>query len=286
MSRGEPRAEPRVCIVDGWRRFESADGSAVCRECELRMAAQLDALGAAVPLLGVVAMVEPTRRGTLNLEASDLSRPGAQLGIIQGEDADQIGHPPVAAWLAWWAERWSDRAVWSAGAASLAPFVKRCLSSACRESDLVAVFAAELRLYYAATRRALGRGAEPVRYTALCPRCHARALRRPSGADWIECGQCRRLFEESMLPELARASLYWDMEPWEPLTLGEAAMATGINFAVLRQWHQRGKLVPDVGPWGGTRFLRVEVDWTAAIMQDRERTRAAKRLRRLELRAA
>lgn len=291
---GAARAEPRVCVVDGWRRFEG--DSLVCRECELRMAAQLDALAVAVPLADVVAGAEPTRRGTLNLDAVDLARPGNPHWMAVSAEGIEDGQIPVAAGLGWWAEHWSRREVWSADAASLAGFLKRCLWWACREDAQIGEFATHLRHYYAATRRAIGRAGEPVHYGALCPGCHQRALRRPSGADWVECGRCKRLFEESMLPELARASLYWDMAPGEKLTAAEAAMVTGISFALLRQWHHRGRLVAEIGPWGGTFYTRLEVDWTAAIMEDVARDQAKRRearearreerLKRLELKAA
>lgn len=299
----EPRTELRVCVVCRWRRFES-DGSAVCRECELRMAAQLDALAAAVPLAGVIASREPTRRGTLDLDAVDLTRPahkitrdGDLVWSITDDPTDQIGHTSIAAGLAWWVEKWSDREVWSADADSLAEYVKGRLWWACRHCPAVAEFAAEVRRAYAATRRAIGRGAEPVRYGALCPGCHARRLCRPSGADWVECAGCKRQYEESYLPELARASLYWEMDPDERLTSVEAALVHGMSSAVIRQWVHRGELAADIGPWGDQRYYRrSEVDRALAVMEDRERTRVVRRerrearrvqrLRRLELRAA
>lgn len=283
--------ELRVCVVDGWRRFESIEfgGSEVCHECEVRMAGQLDALAAAVPLLAVVAGAEPTRRGALNLDAVDLALPGNVLmpsgelrNWVVNDRTDQVGYPPPAGWLAFWAERWSDRDVWSADAAGLARLVKSRLHWACREYRGIAEFSFELRVYYTAVRRALGRSLEPLRYGALCPGCHERTLCRPSGADWVECRHCGRIYEESMLPELARASLYWEMPPWEPLTAMEAAMVHGISAALIRQWASRGRLAADIGPWGGVRYLRIEVDRALALAMDGERQRAIWEARRAE----
>lgn len=283
------RVEDRVCIVCRWRRFERE--ALVCLECELRIAGQLLMLEQGVPLLSVVASSEPTRYGTANLDALDLATPGLMrildhrtAGLVTGEAGqadDQAGHHPVARVLGWWWSQWSGRDVWAADAASLAEHLRRAVAWACRERDDVVDFAAHLRQLYAAVRVALGRCTEPQHYGALCPRCQTKTLRRPSGGDWIECKGCGRLWPEADYHELARASLRWDMPPWTRLTPTEAALVAGVSRDVIDQWRRRDKIAADVGPWGGVRYSRLEIDQATAIMEHDERERARWRAARL-----
>lgn len=283
------RVEGRVCIVCNWRRFERE--ALVCLECELRIAGQLLMLEHGVPLLSVVASSEPTSRGEANLDALDLATPGLMrildhrtAGFVTGQAGqadDQAGHHPVARVLGWWWTQWSGRDVWAADAASLAEHLRRAVAWACRERDDVADFAGHLRQLYAAVRVALGRTTEPQHYGALCPRCRTKTLRRPSGGDWIECKGCGRLWPEAGYHELARASLQWDMEATQRLTPTEAALIAGVTRDVIDQWRRRGKLAADIGPWGGVRYSRLEIDQALAIMEHDERERARRRAERL-----
>lgn len=296
-----------MCVVDGWRQHDR--DSLVCLGCELRMAEQLSALARGVPLLEVVAGVEPTLRGGLNIDAIDLTAPGTvrivdhytatdSFGMATGPIADQVGHNAVARQLAMWVRVWTGREVWSADAASIADLLRRELARACRDepAESIALYAKHLRLLYAAVRAALGRNLEPVHFGAPCPHCGRMSLRRIVGGDWIECGPCQALWDEEEYFEVAAAAMRWQMHPNQPLSIQAAAVVAGVSPGVIRLWLHRGKIWYDIGPWGAPGILRIVLDWELAIMEDAERKRVkrreererkrAERLRRLELRAA
>lgn len=267
-SRPRVAREQRICIIDGWRELPD-DRPQVCQSCQSRMDRQLDLLGRVVDLLDVVAAHEPTTSGQPHMPIVDLALPGNP--VIVGDPTDQVGQTPIAARLASWAEDWSGRDVWSADARSVAGFLRRGLRWACASHPAIDEFAAELRQAYAAAKRALGRDMRATHYRAPCPHCRGPLVRYP-GADWIECGPCERLWDENDYPGVVLCSLRRWTLPGRALTASEAAALAGVRPGTMRQWINRGKVAPDIGPWGDPpRYLRIEIDWAMAIMEDIER---------------
>lgn len=271
----------RRCVICKHR--ELTDRPQCCDRCQKLLDRMLQLVERAAPLLQVVARVEPTRRGHLDLDAVDLTTPG-NLRLVApgladkitgaaGNREDQIGHEPVARMLAFWAEDWSNRPIWSADAASVAHFLRRGLRWACASHPAIDEFARELRGIYASLRVALHRDLSGHRYAAPAPCCGQRTLIRYPGADWIECGPCEALYDEEDYATVVIAQI-----PERALvTAQQAAQIAGVATDTVYKWIERGKLVPDIGPWGGRRlFFRYDVDavWTRATVRARERIAA------------
>jgi MerR HTH family regulatory protein len=271
-----------LCVVCRWRELDEYEPQ-VCHWCKGRMAGQLRLIERGTPLLEVVARAEPTGDGQLNLFAVDLATPGNPAYFRGRRDpGSQTGQVPVAMRLARWAEDWSGRDIITADAASVAGLLRKGLTWACVSHPQIDDFARELRQVYMAIRVGLRRVEVSRRYAASCRWCGQRTLVRNPGADWIECEDpwCGALYDsenyaEMVVAELARAARgHW--AAYRPMTTREAAALAGVKPTVIRQWISRGKLRPDIGPWGGRRFLRVDVDRAQAEIEDRERALAAR----------
>lgn len=260
-------SEPRRCIICKHREL-TPDRPQACTWCQKLMDRQLRLVERAAPLLAVVASTEPTRGGQLDLVAVDLTLPGNP--IVIGDPGDQGGHTPAATILAQWAEDWSRRPIWSADAASVAGFLRRGLRWACASHPAIDEFAHELRTLYADLRRALHRDLSGYRYAAPCPHCGQRTLIRYPGADWIECGPCEALYDEDDYATIVLGQI-----PGNALvTAQQAASIAGVATDTVYKWVERGKLMPDIGPWGARRlFLRSDVDavWHRSAVRARER---------------
>jgi hypothetical protein len=95
---------------------------------------------------------------------------------------------------------------------------------------------------------------------------------------------CRALYDAEDYAALvveqleAAARKHWGA--YDRLTAREVAALTGVKPTVIRQWIARGKLRADIGPWGGRRFLRIDVDRVQAEIENRERAREARELER------
>lgn len=260
----------RLCVVCKHREL-SPDRPQVCSWCHKLLDRMLRLVERAAPLLEVVARAEPTRRGQLNLTAVDLTLPGNP--VITGEPDDQTGHTPVATALAQWAEDWSDRPIWSADAASVAHFLRRGLRWACASHPAIDEFARELRGIYSSLRVALHRDLSGHRYAEPAPCCGQRTLIRYPGADWIECGPCEALYDEQDYATVVIAQIPDDAL----VTAQQAAQIAGVATDTVYKWIERGKLLPDIGPWGGRRlFRRCDVDavWSRSAVRPRERVMA------------
>jgi helix-turn-helix protein len=261
----------RQCIICKHREL-TPDRPQVCTWCQRLMDRQLRLVERAAPLLEVVASSEPTRAGQLDLTAVDLATPGYPRVYI-GTREDRAGHKPAAARLAFWAEDWSGRPIWSADAVSIAAFLRRGLRWACASHPGVDEFARELRGLYAELRRALHRDLSGHRYAAPCPHCGHRTLIRYPGADWIECGPCEALYDEGDYATIVLA----EIPGYALVTAQEAAQIAGVTPDTVYKWVERGKLRPDIGPWGGRRFYRrsdVDAIWTRSTVRARERVMA------------
>lgn len=259
-----------VCVVCKHRDLPD-DRPQVCAWCHKLLDRMLRLIERGAPLLAVVAHTEPTRRGQLDLNAVDLTLPGNP--PIIGAPEDQSGHTPAAAQLAQWAEDWSGRDIVTADAASIAAFLRRGLRWACASHPAIDDFARELRGIYTALRVALHRDLSGRRYAAPAPCCGHRTLIRYPGADWIECGPCEALYDEDDYA----AVVIGQIPPEALVTAGQAAQIAGVATDTVYKWIERGKLTPDIGPWGARRlFKRSDVDavWMRANVRPRERVAA------------
>lgn len=260
----------RLCVVCKHRELPP-DRPQVCSWCHKLLDRMLTLITRAAPLLEVVARAEPTRAGALNLTAVDLTLSGNP--VIAGGPEDQIGHTPVATALAQWAEDWSGRDITTADAASVARFLRRGLRWAAAAHPAIDEFAKELRGIYTALRVALHRDLRGHRYAEPAPCCGHRTLIRYPGADWIECGPCEALYDEQDYATVVIAQI----PPDALVTAQQAAQIAGVATDTVYKWIERGKLVPDIGPWGGRRlFIKSDVDavWTRAQVKPRERMMA------------
>lgn len=159
--------------------------------------------------------------------------------------ADQIGEIPVAAILDSWVRDWHETLGYPdppkvPTVMRLANWLQIHLAQACRDHLAVDEYAGEIRHLAATMRRAINRDLSPVRYEAPCPYCQTQTLKREPGGDWIECGDCGRLWGEDEYGLLARAAIPDD----ELLSTVEAAQLAEVAPALIRKWDQRGKLVP------------------------------------------
>lgn len=269
--------DARVCQTCTWRPIPDDRAHTICTTCETLIRGHLTVIADASPLLGIVAVTEPTKAGMLNLGIVDLGLSPQTLAPV-GPVQDQIGDRPLATVLAGWVERWSGRDVLTADASSCALWLRRIVGWAAihRDAD-IAEFAADVRSTVLAVRRALGRDMRGHRYDTPCPGCGEKTLLRRPGADWVECRPCRRLWTPDEYAALALEQLRAYVPANWPLDADAAARIAGVKVHTIWQWKCRGRIVPDIGPWGGVRYLRIEIDRAQAELEHKLRERAARR---------
>lgn len=221
----------------------------VCGPCRHRLPLQLREISILWPVLPAALETAPVAVLDLTLRA----RGGASTNSVGDPYGDQTGQLPVAAVFDSWTTAWAE----TLGQLDQLPvptvfrlgqWLFGHLEWACEDPRAaVGDFATEIRALLAACRRALNRDLSPTRYAARCPYgCDGQTLSRHPGADWIECGSCRRLWSEDEYGLLARAAL----DPDELLSTPEAAllassvMGRTVSPDLIRKWAQRGTLEP------------------------------------------
>lgn len=231
-----------TCIICRWRDLNPGRAQ-VCVPCETRLGRQLTMLAAAVPWLAAIASNEPTPAGHYDLNAAGLTWP-AHLTTTLGPDDDQIGVPPIATTLGWWADTWAlttDRQP----AAHYIRQLANHLPDRCAWDTQITVFAADLADLVATTRRAMHRDLRATRYAAPCPHCGERRLRKGCGEEEIRCGACEAVWDDHDYTIAAIKAL-----PDEALLYAhEVATMLGINNKTVEQWCWRGRMAPDA--WDG-----------------------------------
>lgn len=199
----------------------------VCGGCRLRLSldlAELPDLHALLP--AVVARTDQTGQrvaGTpeaptpVNIDVLDLlgePRVGNPTPAARQHPEDLLGEPSVASVLDSWVRDW--REIRDVGENlpepypyQLAAWLRVRLDWACDHHSAVDEFATEIRDLTARLRGvlALKRRVEMLQ-GAACPTCDTRSLFRTvdpqkGASDWIECGQCGRLWTEDEYARLA-----------------------------------------------------------------------------------
>lgn len=240
----------------------------VCDRCRQRESARLSEI---VHLYAVLPAALPVNPNTV----IDLTYPpvgGASALVVVHEFdprwQDQTGDINVAARLDSWVRDWLEQRIGTdppkvPTVMRLAMWLQIWLPVACDEHPAVDEYAGEIRRLAATMRRAINRDLSPVRYEAPCPYCAVKTLRREPGGDWIECGDCGRLWGEDEYGLLARAAIGDD----ELLSTEEAAVVAKVEVGTIRVWAHRGKLNAEY-PEGQTRpwYRKGEVQAVAERM--------------------
>ncbi len=259
--------EPDVlCLLCGWRTPVDIR-SLVCGPCVIREVRRLGEIIALYALLPHALDVAP-------ITVIDLTYPpvgGAGPTVVIHEPPqydDQIGDVNTAAILDSWVRDWTETLGYTdppkvPTVMRLANWLQIHVAMACRDHHAIDEYAREIRQLAAKMRRAVNRDLSPVRYEAPCPYCGIKTLKREPGGDWIECGDCGRLWGEDEYGLLARAAIGED----ELLTTEEAAVVARVEIGTIRVWAHRGKLHAEY-PDGQTRpwYRKGEVQAVAERM--------------------
>ena len=198
-----------ICTLCGWHsRLEH-----VCAHCRLRLSGELRELADLARLLAVVRPERPqshaehvsgTRDPALpvNLLHLDLVAPGC-LTAIADPYGDQIGHASIASVLSSWALDFSTQLglvpTENSTVERLTPWLREHLDEACDRHPAIADFSREIRTLLPIARSVLALNKRKTRYWKPCPGCDVMALTRSSGDEWIECGNCKRLYTQEEL---------------------------------------------------------------------------------------
>jgi hypothetical protein len=252
------------CVICHRRPYERAQ---VCDPCRRWLAADLGQLAGLAALLPAASVPDRSVEGgiPLRIAAVDLALPavgGASARTVHDPYRDQIGEAPIAGVLDSWAQDWTiTRGLSEHLPAPTVPvlcgWLLARLPDECDQHPAIDEFARSVRQMLAAVRRVLCmESPRAVHYGAPCPRCGTETLSRRVGADWIECDGCGRLWNEEGYAELVT-----DIVPAETLlTAAEVATMTGRTRDAVYKLVKRGRLLPDVGPWGGVmRFRKGDV---------------------------
>lgn len=249
-----------ACSVCQRRPYECAQ---VCNPCRRWLAADLGQIAGLWLLLpAATAPANGTEGGLpVRINVVDLALPVIGTEPIHDQHADQIGEIPVLARLDSWVRDWVDTR--GAGEHLPVPTVPVLVSwlvvrldDECDQHPAIDEFAREIRVLLATMRRVLAmEKPQTVRYGAACPRCGTKTLTRMVGAQWIECGDCGRLWGEEDY-----AGLVLDAVPDRTL-LSAAQVATllGATRDAIYKRVRRGALRPDIGPWGGMHFWKADI---------------------------
>ena len=119
------------------------------------------------------------------------------------------------------------------------------LPGACAANLNIVAFAAEVRALYAAARRAMHRDLRVTRYTAPCPSCGERALRKGVGEEEITCRGCGCVWDDDEYAVAAVQALPDDAL----LYAHEVAVLVKVKPSTVDVWCWRGRLAPDA--WDG-----------------------------------
>jgi hypothetical protein len=184
---------------------------------------------------------------------------------VHDDYGDQHGAVPAAAVLDSWVRDWAETRDELAPAVEVPGLVdwlrdRARFAWACESHMAIDEFAREVRTLAAAMRRALNLDATPKRYTAECPHCLTRSLRKYPGSIWVECAGragCGRLWDEEEYAALARNQV----PATRPLTTGQAAIYASVEPGTIRTWAHRAYLAPcDRDRRGWPLYLRSDVD--------------------------
>jgi hypothetical protein len=260
---GDGVSEERRCVICQRRPYHHPYA---CGGCRQRIARHLLEIGE-------LAQVLPAALDQHHLDIIDLTHPprgGAGPITIHDPRKDQTGKIAVAARLDSWARDWITtlsnigELLPEPTTAQLVRWLYTRAMTACDQHPAIDDFARELGGIVADMRNAIDRNLTPVHYSAPCPYCGTKTLRRERGADWIECHGsdrdepgCGRLWGQDEYGLLARAAI----PPGELLDTNEAAIIAGTEPRLIRLWVHRGHLVPALRdeegrPW----FRKVEVE--------------------------
>jgi len=249
-----------VCAICKRRQYERAQ---VCNPCRRWLAADLGQIAGLSLLLP--AAVAPTNgvEGGLPIRVTvvDLTLSNASTEPIHDTSGDQHGEVPIVARLGSWARDWIEtRGIGEREPVPTAPVLVSWLlvrlDDECDQHPAIDDFARETRILLATIRRVLNmEKPQTVRYGAPCPRCGTKTLKRAVGAQWIECGDCGRLWGEEDYAQLVRETV-----PAQTL-LSAAQVATmlGSTRDAVYKRVRRGVLNPDIGPWGGMHFWKADI---------------------------
>jgi len=248
------------CLLCGWRAPVDVR-SHVCNPCVIR---EMRRLSEIVTLYAVL----PAALETSPVTIIDLTYPpvgGASATVVVHEPdprwQDQIGDVNTAAILDSWVRDWCETLGYTdppkvPTVSRLARWLQTWLAMACREHRAIDEYARDIRTLAAKMRRAINRDLSPVRYEAPCPYCKTKTLRREPGGDWIECGDCGRLWGEDEYGLLARACIDDD----QMLTTEEAAIVARVEVGTIRVWAHRKRLVAQVDDNGRTWYRKGDVE--------------------------
>lgn len=249
-----------ACAVCKRRPYERAQ---VCNPCRTWLTADLGQLAGLTRLLpAAVAPANGTEGGLpIRVDVIDLTLNLCEGQPIHDPHHDQIGNLPVIAILDSWVKGWIEHRAKgehlpAPTAAILCSWLIVRTSDACDTHPAIADFAHDIRTLLATIRRVLNlERPQTVRYGASCPRCGTKTLRRTLGAQWIECGDCGRLWGEDDYAELVR-----DTIPNNRLyTAAQVATILGATRDAIYKRVRRGHLHPDIGPWGGMHFWKADI---------------------------
>lgn len=249
-----------TCAICQRRPYERAQ---VCNPCRRWLVADLGQLvGLATLLPAAIAPTSGTENGLpIRIDVVDLTLTNTSDQPVLDHHGDQTGHPSIAAVLDSWVKDWID----TRGAGErlpirtvpvLASWLIARLPDECDQHPAIADFAREIRHLLAVVRKVLNLATpQAVRYGVACPRCGTQALRRMVGAEWIECGDCGRLWDEEGYADLVR-----DAVPSRTLlSAAQVATMNGWTRDAVYKRVSRGTLRPDIGPWGGMHFWKADI---------------------------
>lgn len=244
-----------LCVICQKRPYERAQ---VCNPCRRWLIADLGQLASLSLLLPAAAVPANGTEGgiPIRIDAVDLALHTTSDEPVHDEHGDQTGHPSVRAVLDGWVKDWiKTRGVGErlpiCTVPVLASWLITRLPDECDQHPAIDDFAKEIRQLLAAVQRVLNLAPpQTVRYGAPCPRCGTKTLRRVVGAEWIECGDCGRLWGEDDYRGLVR-----DLVPDGLLSAAQVATLNGWTRDAVYKRVNRGRLNPDIGPWGWRMFF-------------------------------
>lgn len=252
--------QEHLCAICRRRQYERAQ---VCNPCRRWLTADLGQIAGLSLLLPAAVAPANGNEGGLPIRVTvvDLTLANASTEPIHDDRGDQIGEVPIRGRLGSWVRDWIEtRGIGEREPVPTIPVLVSWLlvrlPDECDQHPAIGEFAREIRQLLATIRRVLSmEKPQTVRYGAPCPRCGTKTLMRAVGAEWIECGDCGRLWTEEDYADLVRETVPAD----KLLSAAQAATMLGATRDAIYKRVRRGVLHPDIGPWGGMHFWKADI---------------------------